>query len=742
MIHVERQSAPPVVLQTRGLAAAAEAKEFFEGRQAVSKQQVKYVDFAFDASIWQDAAPALDELFQGKCAFCESPIGAVDVANVGLIRPKRDALALDGTTSPDHYYWLAYDWRNLYLICVVCDRNKLNRFPVLAGRAPRGANGASLEKLETRLVLDPCLDVPEQHLLFGDEGHVASVSLEHAPSAPDVGTITIDTFGLNREDLVSMRASAARETEAGLEVAWRAGEDRAAFERALTDLTRGFRPHAMARRQAAVRWLEKVARIDAREAWDLVHASTSQSLSKGSRTRAFKRLERHEASQAAASIKDDATFARTTRITHVRIENFRGIEELELEIPTTGWKMLIGENGTGKSSILQAVAIALMGRQQAARLRRHGDLDPRKLVRRGADEARIVVQQAASIEPIEVTVTRDDIRYDRRSREQKAVLLGFGSARWLPRRSSLPPETDEWIRVRNLLNPFVPLVDAERWLRELRPGTRDFRSAEAVIRALLRLEDTTRLRVVSGELRVEQAGKPRSRWLTFDQLSDGYQSALAMASGILVPLLSKWDVTREAEGIVLVDELDAHLHPRWKMRIVGDLRSAFPNVQFLASTHEPLCLRGLLEREILALRRDEDEALLFTDDLPSPTTMRVDQLLTSPLFGLYSTLDPDTERDLERYYDLLALDTRTDEQEEELKGLRGRVGQEGVLGDTPREQAVYAVVDTYIARQLGSGAPAPTRLEPATEDRVAEILREAIGSDPDVEKVVAEILKA
>jgi predicted ATPase len=742
MIHVERQSAPPVVLQTRGLAAASAAEAFFEGRQTVSKQQVKYVDFAFDESIWQDAAPALDTLFHGKCAFCESPIGAVDVTNVGLIRPKRDALALDGTTSPDHYYWLAYDWRNLYLICVVCDRNKLNRFPVLAGRAPRGATGASLEKHETRLLLDPCLDVPEQHLLFGDEGHVASVSLEHAPSAPDVGTITIDTFGLNREDLVASRASAARDTEAGLTVAWGAGEERAAFERALTDLTRDFRPYAMACRQAAVRWLEKVAGIDAREAWDLVHATTSQSLSKGSRTRAFKRLARHEATQSAASIKDEATFARTTRITHVQIEDFRGIDGLEFEIPTTGWKMLIGENGTGKSSILQAVALALMGRRQAVRLRGRGDLDPKKLVRRGQDMARIIVHQAASIEPIEVTITRDDIRYDRTSREQKTVLLGFGSARWLPRPSSMPPETDEWIRVRNLLNPFVPLVDAQGWLRELRPGTRDYRRAEGVIRALLRLSETTRLRVVAGELRVEEAGKPRSRWLTFDQLSDGYQSALAMASGIMGPLFSKWDVAREAEGVVLVDELDAHLHPRWKMRIVGDLRTAFPNVQFLASTHDPLCLRGLVDREILSLRRGEDDELLYTDDLPSPKTMRVDQLLTSPFFGLYSTLDPDTERDLERYYDLLALDTRTSEQEDELKNLRGRVGQEGVLGDTPREQAVYAVVDTYIARQLGTGAPAPTRLEPATEERVAEILREAIGSDPDVEKVVAEILKA
>jgi hypothetical protein len=404
--------------------------------------------------------------------------------------------------------------------------------------------------------------------------------------------------------------------------------------------------------------------------------------------------------------------------------------------------MLIGENGTGKSSILQAIAIALMGREHASALRKLGDLNPRKLVRRGTDEARIVVHQAASSEPIEVTITDRGFKYPRGGTSQKALLLGFGSARWLPRRDGLKAETDEWIRVRNLLNPFVPLCDADRWLRGLRPGTTNFRTAEGVVRSLLRLADTTRLRVLDRELRVQEKGQREKRWLTLDQLSDGYQSALAMATGIMGPLFSKWDVMREAEGVVLIDELDAHLHPRWKMRIVSDLRTAFPKVQFIASTHEPLCLRGLLEREILSLRRDEDRRLVYTDDLPSPKTMRVDELLTSRFFGLYSTLDPDTERDLQRYYDLLALDTRTAEEQDELERLQKSVSHEGVLGDTPRDQAIYAVVDKYVAKQLQEGAAEPGKLQPETEERAAEIWRDAVASDADAERALKEILKA
>jgi uncharacterized protein (TIGR02646 family) len=748
MIHIDRPQQAPKALLARGKRAAEEALDFFEGMQAVSKQQVKFVDFDFDASVWQEAMPALVKVFHGKCAFCETDLSQVSFPDVEHFRPKRDALDLDGRTSPSHYYWLAYDWHNLYPTCGVCSRNKRNLFPVLGSRGSPGSTVAELERRESRLLLDPCIDSPEEHLVFDDEGRVASVTLERGRSGPgnppfdggDRGTITIDTFGLNRADLIAKRAEVVSEMKIALRHAREnASGGRAKLQASIARLVDRARPYTMVRHQVANRWLQEMEELlptpPETPGWPRqVRVDEPQ------RKRAFERLEQHEAEQATAPIQATTTYARTTRITRVRLENFRCVEELEFEVPTTGWKMLIGENGTGKSSILQAVAIALMGRQQARRLARLGDLDPEKIVRRGASSARVLVHQAAAMEPIEVRVTRQGFEYPRGRAHQKAILLGFGSARWLPRPKFIRPETDDWIRVRNLVNPFVPVCDANRWLRELGPRTNRFRAAESVVKALLRLPTTARLRVVQEELRLEYEGEPRSRALTLDQLSDGYQSALAMATGIMGPLFSKWDVMREAEGIVLVDELDAHLHPRWKMRIVEDLRRAFPNVQFVCSTHEPLCLRGLQDREILLLRKAEG-ALVYTDELPSPKNMRVDQLLTSRFFGLHSTLDPETERDLERYYDLLALDRHSPEQEAELRELRRRVAGDGVLGDTPRDQAIYAFVDRHIAKQLRSGAPAPGQLDPETEERLAEIWRETVASDPDVEQMMTEILE-
>jgi hypothetical protein len=85
-----------------GQAGQIEAREFFEGRRAVSKQRVKFVDFDFDASLWREVEPVLLVAFRNKCAFCESDLSRAG----GLLahfRPTRDALNLDGTMATKHW---------------------------------------------------------------------------------------------------------------------------------------------------------------------------------------------------------------------------------------------------------------------------------------------------------------------------------------------------------------------------------------------------------------------------------------------------------------------------------------------------------------------------------------------------------------------------------------------------------------------------------------------------------------
>jgi predicted ATP-binding protein involved in virulence len=93
---------------------------------------------------------------------------------------------------------------------------------------------------------------------------------------------------------------------------------------------------------------------------------------------------------------------------------------------------------------------------------------------------------------------------------------------------------------------------------------------------------------------------------TLESLSDGYQSVIALASDILEVMLRYYDEVKDSEGIVLIDEINVHLHPRWKVEIVNLLRDVFPRVQFLVTTHDPLCLMGSRPGEVHVLHTNPE----------------------------------------------------------------------------------------------------------------------------------------
>ena len=152
-----------------------------------------------------------------------------------------------------------------------------------------------------------------------------------------------------------------------------------------------------------------------------------------------------------------------------------------------------------------------------------------------------------------------------------------------------------------------------------------------------------------------------------------------------------------AEGIVLLDEIGSHLHPRWRMHIVTSFRRAFPRLQFLASTHDPLCLRGLENGEAVVLRRSPRGRVFRVPDLPPVKGQRVDQLLTSDFFGLHSTRDPQVESDFIEYYRLLALRNPSPNQLRHINELKLKLTEIDLPGTTRRERMLLKVIDGYLA---------------------------------------------
>lgn len=186
--------------------------------------------------------------------------------------------------------------------------------------------------------------------------------------------------------------------------------------------------------------------------------------------------------------------------------------------------------------------------------------------------------------------------------------------------------------------------------------------------------------------------------------------------------IQHWGTIEAAEGIVLVDELGAHLHPTWQMRVTESLRETFRRVQFVATTHDPLCLRGLRDGEVVVLRRRGEEIYAVHDELPPVEGLAVDQLLTSEHFGLNSTLDPAVESLFTRYYDLLSRRHPSHDEERELDELRVRLEGLRLLGRTRRERLTLEATDYFLAEEQQRTDPEYlSALKNATKREIAEI---------------------
>nr|WP_255562948.1 AAA family ATPase [Herbaspirillum sp. ASV7] len=111
----------------------------------------------------------------------------------------------------------------------------------------------------------------------------------------------------------------------------------------------------------------------------------------------------------------------------------------------------------------------------------------------------------------------------------------------------------------------------------------------------------------------------------------------------------RWDVKQRLSGIVLLDEMDEHLHPKWQKTLVPTLRRLLPNIQFVTTTHSPLAIVNTRPGEIFATRLKNAVAELVPDALPSPDGRGANELLLGEWFGLASTVDSSSEKLLQRY---------------------------------------------------------------------------------------------
>ncbi len=132
----------------------------------------------------------------------------------------------------------------------------------------------------------------------------------------------------------------------------------------------------------------------------------------------------------------------------------------------------------------------------------------------------------------------------------------------------------------------------------------------------------------------------------FAQLGHGYQTMIGwvvdLASRMFTAYPNSTNPFKEA-AVVLIDEIDLHMHPDWQRKIMGYLSGHFPNVQFIATAHSPLIVQGADENTNIAVLRREGDHVVIDNKPENVRNWRVDQILASDLFSVEGSRSADTD---------------------------------------------------------------------------------------------------
>ena len=249
---------------------------------------------------------------------------------------------------------------------------------------------------------------------------------------------------------------------------------------------------------------------------------------------------------------------------------------------------------------------------------------------------------------IEMTFQRDDKGFTTAGRPPPFLVLGYGPTRLPPPRDFTPGPLERQ-HVGNLFNALAPLRDVERWLADTEavpPPSFNFHATN--LKAMLPMDEDERLLRRTGHVFARTNGVT----VPLPELSDGFRSVIALATDMMQHFSADYESMTTAEGLVLLDEVQVHLHPRWRMTVISQLRAVFPKVRFIATTHDPLRLQQTEAGEVMVMRCGPDHGV-YAEISDVPKGLRADQLLTGEWFGLGTTVDSETAALIEDHGRLL-----------------------------------------------------------------------------------------
>ncbi len=400
---------------------------------------------------------------------------------------------------------------------------------------------------------------------------------------------------------------------------------------------------------------------------------------------------------------------------HLSLNNLRCFEQAELDFDLPGgdnrkWTVLLGENGTGKSTVLKSVALVMAGSNALTEL--VGETD--SWIRAGADSGSIVAQ-------IETAKGQErEISLEFRRGEDRQAFFERAHKTLEPLDAALEHTTRSYLTVaygasRRLTsgpvgyptdspvdNPVDSSVDSPSSSGFKKPRARSVASLfdrQAELNPLenwaLKLDDThdgSRLEVVRNVLSdflsdivFSHVDKEQGRLMfttpdgvvPLHQLSDGYQNVAAWVGDLLYQITSIFEDYKQplnARGLLMIDVVDLHLHPIWQRRLLHFLTDRLPRMQLVVTTYSVVTAQQSVPTALhYCIRRSDGLKIEQFDG--DPRNFLLNQLIATEAFGNASDESLSVERDKATYRELHNKETKTPADRKKMDEIADRIGQ-------------------------------------------------------------------
>lgn len=399
-------------------------------------------------------------------------------------------------------------------------------------------------------------------------------------------------------------------------------------------------------------------------------------------------------------------------IGRVVLNNIKGFRSIDLDFTSSdgkypGWAVVTGDNGAGKTALLRAISLAILGPEQSPALA--PDLSGWVTIGEQAGTISVEVAPDHQVDRTkkggypsptpfwaEIEITLEGRVWvssptDVLRNKKKGALNGpwqmstsgwfmvaygpfrrmYGSSPDAQRLMVLSGRAPQYA---TLFKEDATLGEGEEWMRQLKHKRLEERPEETrMLDALTELiaDDFLRQGVCFDS--VDSDGvwlrDAQGRRLPLKDMSDGYRSTFATLVDIFRHMVTQYGVDGLVEqndagrkvirkpGVVLIDEVDAHLHPEWQRQVGFWFTEHFPNLQFIVTTHSPLVCQAATGGRIYhipALETGFQPFRLSDEEVRRVVKGRADTVLLSPAFGLRQTRSPLAVRARRRHSQLMA----------------------------------------------------------------------------------------